>query len=101
MAIKLGIDTREQQTTGVADKPKALPYFLKVNLRKLDEKGAPGPHKCFFSPILKQHLSEISVGKIFSCTVHHHIIEKKFLSGFQINFERDVKKVVQINQFTG
>ena len=38
--------------TGVADKPKALPYWLRVDLRKLVEKGAPGLHKAlFFKPI--------------------------------------------------
>ena len=48
MAKMLGIETRIQQATGVADKPKALPYWLRVNLRKLVEKGAPGLHKGFF-----------------------------------------------------
>ena len=48
IAIKWGIDTRGEQGTGVADKRKALPYWLRVNLRKLIEKGAPGLHKDFF-----------------------------------------------------
>ena len=34
---KRGINTRGQQATGVADKLKALPYCLRVNLRKLVE----------------------------------------------------------------
>ena len=34
---KRGINIRGQQATGVADKPKALPYLLRVNLRKLVE----------------------------------------------------------------
>ena len=32
----------------MADKPRALPFWLRVNIKKLVEKGAPGLHKCFF-----------------------------------------------------
>ena len=43
-------------------------------------------------------ISELNVGKIL--TVHHHGIEKKFhQDGFEINSERDIKKVFQIDQF--
>ena len=39
-------------------------------------------------------ISELSVGKI----VHHHGIEKKFhYDGFEINSERDIKSVLQID----
>ena len=63
----------------MADKPKALLYWVRVNLRKLVEKGAPGLHKGFFlSPIQKQYVSEPSLGKSFALTAHHHGIEKKF-----------------------
>ena len=37
MVIKWNIDTRSKKATGVADKSKALPYWLRVNLRKLVE----------------------------------------------------------------
>ena len=41
-------------------------------------------------------ISELSVGKIL--TVHHHGIEKKFhYDGFEINSERDIKSVLQID----
>ena len=41
-------------------------------------------------------ISELSVGKIL--TVHHHGIEKKFhYDGFEINSERDIKSVFQID----
>ena len=41
-------------------------------------------------------ISELSVGKIL--TGYHHGIEKKFHSdGFEINSERDIKSVLQIN----
>ena len=63
----------------MTDKPKALPYWLTVNPRKLVEKGAPGLHKGFFlSPFQKQYFSDLNVGKVFDLTVHHHGIEKKF-----------------------
>ena len=40
-------------------------------------------------------ISELSVGKILS--VYHHGIEKKFhCDGFEINSERDIKSVLQI-----
>ena len=32
--------------------------------------------------------------------MHHHGIEEKFPGGFQTNFERDIKRVVQSDQFT-
>ena len=35
MPIMWGINTRGKKATGIADKPKALPYWLRVNLRKL------------------------------------------------------------------
>ena len=66
IATKWGIDTRGQEETDVADKPKALPYQLRVNLRKLVEKGAPGIHKgVFLGLVQKQYLSELNVGKVF------------------------------------
>ena len=41
-------------------------------------------------------ISELSVGKIL--TVNDHGIEKKFhYDGFEINFERDIKSVFQID----
>ena len=45
-------------------------------------------------------ISELSVGKIL--IVYHHGIEKKLhFDGFEINSERDIKSVLQINyQFT-
>ena len=48
MAIKWGIDLTPEKATDVENKPKALPYSLRVNLRKLAEKGAPGLHRVFF-----------------------------------------------------
>ena len=44
--------------------------------------------------------SELSLGKVL--TVHHHGIENKFhYDGFQINSERDMKSVLEIDyQFT-
>ena len=40
--------------------------------------------------------SELSVGKLL--TVHHHGIEKKsHYDSFEINFERDIKSVFQID----
>ena len=50
MAIKWGVDTRGQVATGVADKRKTLSYWLRVDLRKIVEKGAPNLHKGFFEP---------------------------------------------------
>ena len=50
MAIKWGVDTRGQVAAGVADKRKTLSYWLRVDLRKLVEKGAPNLHKGFFEP---------------------------------------------------
>ena len=51
MAIKWGIDLTPEEATDVENKPKALPYWLRVNLRKPAEKGAPGLHRvCFFYP---------------------------------------------------
>ena len=42
-------------------------------------------------------ISELSVGKIL--TVYHHGIEKKFhYDGFEINSERDIKSVLQIDK---
>ena len=68
--------------TGV-DKRKALPYLLRVNLRKLVEvfryflKGSSRPLQRFLEPNLEVHsISELSVGKIL--TVYHHGIEKIF-----------------------
>ena len=65
----------------MADKLKALPYRLRVNLRKLVglhikvsviiEKGAPG----LYNPEVYS-ISELSMGKVL--TVRHHGIEKKF-----------------------
>ena len=41
-------------------------------------------------------ISELSVGKIL--TVYHYEIEKKFhYDGFEINSERDIKSVLQID----
>ena len=41
-------------------------------------------------------ISELSVGKIL--TVYHRGIEKKFhYDGFEINSERDIKSVLQID----
>ena len=41
-------------------------------------------------------ISELGVGKIL--TVHHHGIQKKFHNdGFEINSERDIKSVFQID----
>ena len=41
-------------------------------------------------------ISELSVGKIL--TVYHHGIEEKFhYDGFEINSERDIKNVLQID----
>ena len=41
-------------------------------------------------------ISELSVGKIL--TVHHHGIEKKFYyDGFEINSERDIESLFQID----
>ena len=41
-------------------------------------------------------ISELSVGKILN--VYHHGIEKKFrYDGFEINSERDIKSVLQID----
>ena len=41
-------------------------------------------------------ISELSVGKVL--TVHHHGIEKKFhYDDFEINSERDIKIVFQID----
>ena len=41
-------------------------------------------------------ISELSVAKIL--TVYHHGIEKKFhYDGFEINSERDIKSVLQID----
>ena len=41
-------------------------------------------------------ISELSVGKIL--TVYHHGIEKTFnCDGFEINSERDIKSVLQID----
>ena len=59
MAIKWGIDLTPEEATDVENKPKALPYSLRVNLRKLAEKGAPGLHRVFFFliPIQKQYIS--------------------------------------------
>ena len=56
----------------------------------------PGVDKGFLNPIQKCSISELSVGKIL--TVHHHGIEKKFhYDGFEINSERDIKSVLQID----
>ena len=68
----------------MTDKPKALPYWLRVNLRKLVAKGAPGLYKGFsLSPIQKQYLSELSVGKNFNCTPSWNIEDNPaFLGGF-------------------
>ena len=95
MDIKCVINTRQLRLvrTGVADKPKALPNWLRANLRKLVElyikvsiyyylKGSPGLHKGFLWGVwFKSTISKLSVGKIFN-TVHHHGIEKKFPGGF-------------------
>ena len=35
MAIRLGKTTGTSKTTGVTDRQKALPYWLRVTLRKL------------------------------------------------------------------
>ena len=41
-------------------------------------------------------ISELSVGRIL--TVYHHGIEKKFYyDGFEIDSERDIKSVLQID----
>ena len=41
-------------------------------------------------------ISELNVGK--SLAMHHHGIEKKFhYDGFEINSERDIKSVFQID----
>ena len=41
------------------------------------------------------NISELSGGKVL--TVYHHGIEKKFhYGGFEINSERDIKSVLQI-----
>ena len=41
-------------------------------------------------------ISELSVGE--TLTVYHHGIEKKFhYDGFEINSERDIKSVLQID----
>ena len=41
-------------------------------------------------------ISELSVGKIL--TVYHRGIEKKFhYDGFEINFEMDIKSILQID----
>ena len=60
---KRSINTRGLEATGVVDKPKALPSWLIVNLRKLVElyikvsvivqKRAPGINKGFLNPIQK------------------------------------------------
>ena len=43
-------------------------------------------------------ICELSVGKIL--TVYHHGIEKKFhYDGFEINSERDIKSVLQIDYY--
>ena len=43
-------------------------------------------------------IPELSVGKIL--TVHHHRIEKNFhYYGFEINSERDIKSVFQIDYY--
>ena len=43
-------------------------------------------------------ISELSLGIIL--TVHHHGIEKKFhYDGFEINSERDIKSVLQIDYY--
>ena len=43
-------------------------------------------------------ISELSVGKIL--TVYHHGIEEKFhYDGFEINSERDIKSVLEIDYY--
>ena len=43
-------------------------------------------------------ISELSVGKIL--TVYHHGIEKKFhYDGFEINSERDINSLLQIDYY--
>ena len=50
------------------------------------EPNLPVFKKCMAS------ISDLSVGKIL--TVHHHGIEKKFhYDGFEINYEKEIKKV--------
>ena len=48
IAVKWGINSTGCYATGVADEPKALPCWLRVNLRKLVEKGAPSLRKGFY-----------------------------------------------------
>ena len=81
MDIKCVINTRQLRLvrTGVADKPKALPNWLRANLRKLVElyikvsiiieKAGQGLHKDFFwGAQFRSSFSELSVGKCFNCT---------------------------------
>ena len=68
--------------------------YIKISV--IVEKAAPGHDKGFFWTQSRSSISELSVGKIL--TVHHHGIEKKFhYDGFEINSERDIKSVLQID----
>ena len=63
---------------------------MRVNLRKLVEKGAPGLHS-----IQEQHLSELSVGEIFNCTLSWNWEEvPAFLGGFY-SFRKTLKGILK------